>query len=150
MSGRLFLDTNVLVYAYDSHEPGKQRIAQAVLTAAFRTENYSLSTQVLGELFTVVTRRIPEPLSVDEGLELVELFGALPVVEVDLSLVIRAAQTVKLCQLSYWDALIVAAAERSGCDTILSEDMADGQRYHGVKVVNPFGPGSEWHGDGSE
>ena len=59
MSGRAFLDTNVLVYAYDRHEPRKQSIAQSLLTEAFRSENVALSTQVLGELFTVVTRRIP-------------------------------------------------------------------------------------------
>ena len=64
-------------------------------------------------------------------------------VEVDLPLVRRAAETVKLFQVSYWDALIVAAAERSGCDTILSEDLGDGRRYRDVTVVNPFREGSE-------
>jgi predicted nucleic acid-binding protein len=143
MSGRAFLDTNVLVYAYDRHEPRKQSIAQSLLTDAFRSENVALSTQVLGELFTVVTRRIPQPLTVDQAQELVELFGTLPMVEIDLPLVRRAAETVKLCQVSYWDALIVAAAERSGCDTILSEDLGDRHRYGGVTVVNPFGGGRE-------
>ena len=143
MSSRAFLDTNVLVYAYDRHEPAKQRIAQDLLTAAFRNENVALSTQVLGELFTVVTRRIPEPLTVDEGMELVELFGTLPVVEVDLALVRRATETVRLCQVSYWDALIIAAAERSGCETILSEDLGDGRWYLDVKVVNPFHPSAQ-------
>jgi predicted nucleic acid-binding protein len=97
-----------------------------------------LSVQVLGEFFNVVTRRIPTPLSVEAVLEVIDLISILPVVEIDLAMVKRAIDTHKHYGITYWDSLIVAAAERAGCKKILSEDLNDGQSYHGVVVDNPF------------
>ncbi len=138
MSDKDFLDTNILVYAYDSNEPEKQQRAQSLLTQGIQREKAVISAQVLGEFFTVVTSRIPAPLSADEAGEQIDLFGLLPVVELDLKLVKRAVLLHKECQISYWDSLIIAAAEYAGCQKVLSEDLNAGQIYSGVEVENPF------------
>ena len=89
-SAKSFLDTNILVYAYDGSEPEKRRKAQDLLTRGIEEENVALSAQVLSEFFVVVTRRIQTPLSADQAKGLVGLFSILPVVEVDLKLVQQA------------------------------------------------------------
>jgi predicted nucleic acid-binding protein len=138
MKNKSFLDTNVLVYAYDRHDPRKQVTAQALLTEAIEHESAVLSVQVLGEFFNVVTRQIKQPMTTGEAQGAVSLLSHLPVQDIDLELVKRAIATHKMYRISYWDALIVAAAERAQCKLILTEDLSDGQTYHGVLVSNPF------------
>ncbi len=138
MSDRAFLDTNILVYAYDQHEPHKQRKAQELITDGIEKENLLISVQVLGEFFNVVTRHIPQPMTPDEAQEIIAAISILPVQEIDLTMVNRAIGTHKTYRISYWDALIVTAAERAGCTLILSEDLSDGQAYHNMVVRNPF------------
>lgn len=138
MKDKGFLDTNILVYAYDRRDPAKQLKAQALLEQGIHDENVSLSTQILSEFFVVITRRIQTPLSVDEAAEVIESLSIIPVAEVDRAMVKRAIETHQRYGISYWDALIVAAAERSGCAQIYSEDLKHGDSYHRVLVVNPF------------
>ena len=138
MAGLDFFDTNILVYAYDSHYPDKQKRAQDMVADAIRSENAMISTHVLGEFFTVVTKKIQQPMSVNEAAEIVGYLALIDVLEIDLLIVKRAMETVTTYNISYWDSLIVAAAERGRCETIITEDLNDGQEYHGIKVVNPF------------
>ncbi len=138
MSGSVFLDSNILVYAYDKHDPKKQAKAQAILRDSIKDESAVLSTQVLGEFFVVVTRKIKDPLSLDDAEKIINIMSVLPVEEIDLPLVKRAIDTQKRYGTSYWDSLILAAAERSGCGRVLSEDLNDGQQYNGVFIENPF------------
>ena len=138
MPARSFMDTNVLVYAYDRRDVSKRSQAQELLTTGIEDETAVISVQVLGEFFTVVTQRIQNPLSTEEAQEAVNLISVLPVMELDLALVRRAISTHLRYQISYWDALIVAAAESAGCAQIFSEDLNPGQSYHGIVVVNPF------------
>ena len=97
-----------------------------------------MSVHVLGEFFTVVTRRIPSPLSIKEAGEVVDLLAILPVISLDLSMVRRAISAHERYGITYWDSLIVAAAERAGCTRIISEDLNSGQSYLGIMAVNPF------------
>jgi len=138
MNDKVFLDSNILVYAYDKHDPEKQTKAQELLKKAIKEESAILSAQVLGEFFVVITRRIKEPLSINDAEKVIDILSVLPVAEIDLPLVKRAINTQKNYGISYWDSLIVATAEREGCEKILSEDLNDGQRYNGVLVENPF------------
>ncbi len=138
MTDRLFLDTNILVYAYDSHDPAKQQRAQRLISDGIRLQNATISGQVLGEFFTVVTRKIPCPLGADAAQEVISDLGIIDVVEIDYHLVVRAVETHCRYGVSYWDSLIVAAAERASCTRILSEDLSHGQRYHEMTVENPF------------
>ena len=138
MNDRVFLDSNILVYAYDRHEPEKQVVAQDLLRKAVTEESAILSAQVLGEFFVVVTRRIKEPLPINDAENILDILAVLRVAEIDLPLVKQAISTQKHYGISYWDSLIVATAEREGCKKILSEDLNDGQKYNGVVIENPF------------
>lgn len=109
-----------------------------LLRQAIADDTAVLSGQVLGEFVVTVTRKIPEPMSLDEAREIVEYVGVLACVDIDRGLVKRAIETAAHWQINYWDALIVTAAERSRCRRILSEDLQSGQSYCGVIVENPF------------
>lgn len=130
-----FLDTNVVVYAFDSADPEKQRAAIDVLESGRRLV---VSTQVLVESWWVLTRRLERPLSEEAASEVIDELCRLPVVSTDADLVRRAITTSRRWQIAVWDALIVEAARSSGCDRILTEDLQDGQDFDGVGVVNPF------------
>ena len=138
MPDRQFIDTNILVYAYDSADPTKQEQARRILRSGITEETAVLSAQVLGEFFTVVTSRIAVPLSAEEAEEVLGLLSVLPVVEIDLRLVLRATALHRLYGINYWDSLIVAAAQRAGCTQILTEDLNTGQSYQDILAVNPF------------
>ena len=138
MNARTFIDTNILVYAYDSHDPQKRERAHAILKRGIEDETAVLSAQVLSEFFTVVTRRIPNPLSIQEAEDALSLVSVLLVIEIDLWLVRRAIGIHWHYGITYWDSLIVAAAERAECAQILSEDFSSGQTYNGIVAVNPF------------
>ncbi len=138
MIDKVFLDTNVLVYAYDSGDSRKQKLAQDLIKSLFREDKATISTQVLGEFYTIVTKKIADPLNTDQAEELVELFGNLHVQAIDLEILKRAIAIHRRYLISFWDGQIIAAAERAGCRTILSEDLSSGQLYSQIEVLNPF------------
>lgn len=137
-TSRDFFDTNVLVYGYDRRDPAKRLRALDLLADAIESGTGVVSAQVLSEFFNVVTRRLPNPLSSEIAETIVGELAAMLVVETDVALVQRAIGVCQRYGTSYWDALIVAAAERARCSRILSEDLNPGQSYDGVVVVNPF------------
>ena len=138
MNDKIFIDTNILIYSYDKHEPEKQKRAQFLLKEGIQNDNVVISSQVLSEFFCTVTKKIHEPMSSDEAHEIIRQFNIFPIVEVDSDLVNRAIETLKQYHISYWDSLIVAAAERGRCSKLLSEDFNSGQRYYEILAVNPF------------
>ena len=140
MAGRDFFDTNVLVYAVGDRDADKQTKSRALLTDAIENDTGTVSAQVLSEFFVISTsaRRVPEPLSHADARLVIEQVSVLPVVEIDVALVRRAIDTCGRYQISYWDGLIVAAAERAGCTRLISEDLNAGQSYNGVMAINPF------------
>ena len=136
-TGRRFIDTNVAVYAYDSSAGEKQKRAQQVLREAAAAREGVISVQVLGEFFhATVTRK--NLLTIDKARRALAALKHLEVVSLDEATVEQAIDFHERYQLRYWDALIVAAARLSGCVSVLSEDLNDGQDYEGVTVVNPF------------
>ena len=138
MKGANFFDTNIIVYAYDNHFPDKQQQAREIIISAVKNGTGVLSTQVLGEFFTVITRKIKMPISVRNARDIIQYMGSMPVQEIDLLIVKRAIDTLEQYKISYWDSLIIAAAERAQCKCILSEDFNAGQKYHGIEITNPF------------
>ena len=137
MTDRSFVDTNVWVYAVDDDEPAKQAMARAVLDPS-AAASLVLSSQVLGELYVTITRKFGRRVTEDIAGAMVERLRQLPVVAVDADLVSTAVAVSRTWQLSYWDSLIVAAAASAGCTRLLTEDLADGATYAGVRVENPF------------
>ncbi len=138
MADRVFVDTNILVYMYDRRDPAKRSIARQRVRRGIEEGTLLLSVQVLGEFFTVVTRRIPNPLSAEEAELELNRFAVMPVVGIDMAMVRRGLYTHLRYGITYWDALIVAAAERAGCTRILSEDLNPGQTYNGIEIEDPF------------
>ncbi len=136
MSGRTFLDTNVLVYLFSSDEPDKQSRALAAVDELGRRGDAVISTQVMQELYAVLTRKLG--LDAATAARCVESIAWLPVVESDGPFVMDAIRLAGAARLSIWDALVVAAAQRAGCTTLLTEDLNAGQRFGDVVVRNPF------------
>jgi predicted nucleic acid-binding protein len=141
MTGRTFLDTNILVYAVDDAEPEKRDMARRALASREYGE-LVLSTQILGEFYVTVTRKLAEPMPEAKAVEALDRLALLPVVNIDTVLVKRAVQISRSARLSYWDGLVVAAAAHSGCGRLLSEDLNDGQDIDSVRIENPLHSGS--------
>lgn len=137
-----FVDTNVLVYAYDASEPERRAVAQRLLAELMRSNRLRLSTQVLQELYVTLTRKISAPLTPEQTLSLLESFAAWPVQTIDFPLIRDAVRLSTDAMLSFWDSLIVLAAVRSGAKTLYSEDMSHGQAILGVEIRNPFADAS--------
>jgi predicted nucleic acid-binding protein len=133
-----FVDTNVLVYAFDRADKRRQPPASQLIERLGAANNLRLSTQVLQEFFVTVTRKIAEPLAIPEALELLDDFLAWPLFVVDPRAIKRAGRLCYEAQLSFWDALIVVAAARSGARVLYTEDLNAGQKIEGIEVINPF------------
>lgn len=138
MTGRTFIDSNVLVYSVDESPAEKPKHERAVEVLSARPENLVVSTQVLQEFYVVTTRKLKHPLSEERAARAVRGIAKLDVVGVDVPLVLAAVETSRTVQLSLWDALIIEAASRAGCERVLSEDLNPGQVIRGVRIENPF------------
>jgi predicted nucleic acid-binding protein len=133
-----FIDTNVLVYAHDRSETRKQPVAQALLASLWRSRTGSLSTQVLQEFYVVATRKFEPPMSRRAAREVVGLYGQWSMVRVDVPLIVAASKLEERHRLSFWDALIVEAALRSGAARLATEDLQSGPNIGGMTIENPF------------
>jgi predicted nucleic acid-binding protein len=133
---RWFVDTNVLLYLTDRSDPVRQARAEEWLDFLWRGGNGSLSWQVLHEFYVNAVRKLG--VAGDEARFLVGAFLEWHPVDSSAELLKRAWDWTDAAQLSYWDALILAAAEMAGCDYLLSEDFTAGRRYGSIQVVNPF------------
>jgi len=131
-----FLDTNILVYSVSTCREELHKAGIAASLAA--SKNYGLSAQVLQEFFVVVTRKGENPLSREAAESYVREFAERTVVPLDSDLVLSAISVARRFGVSYWDAAILAAAEKLGAKTLYSEDLAHGQSYGSVQVLNPF------------
>ena len=133
-----FVDTNVLVYAHDLSETHRRPIAQATLDNLWRTRTGTLSTQVLTEFYVVATRKFDPPMTRRAAREVIGAYSAWPVVAVDAALILTASTLEQRHTLSFWDALIIEAAARSGASRLLSEDLQTGRRIRNLTIENPF------------
>ena len=137
MTDLVFVDTNVWVYAVDADEPAKQRLARAALDPG-TADRLVTSAQVLGEFYVTVTRKFERAIAHDVADRMVERMARLPVVPIDADRVRAAIEGARAWGISYRDALIVASARAAGCTRLLTEDLADGETYGGLRVENPF------------
>ena len=133
-----FVDTNVLVYAYDVEAGEKYRLATRLLENIWRQKNGCVSVQVLQEFYVNITRKSKQSLSAENAKRAIHSFSVWKVFRHDVEDVLAAIDVQQRFQISFWDALVVRSAQRLGCKTLWSEDLSDGQDYDGVKVVNPF------------
>lgn len=138
MSAEVFVDTNILIYAHDSDAGEKRERAAAVLRELWESRRGALSVQVLQEFYVNVTRKIANPLDREIARELVERYMAWRPVRGDHALLLEAFGMERRYSLSFWDAMIAAAAVRSGAKILLTEDLQHGQMLGSVRVENPF------------
>jgi predicted nucleic acid-binding protein len=137
MPGPDFLDTNVLVYAYDVSQPAKRQKAQNLVRRAVAGEIW-ISTQVLAEFAATFLHKLAPAPSTADVATLLDSLAPIPLITPDSDMVRRSVEAHAAYGLHFYDAMIVAAAERAGCARIWSEDMNPGQMYFGVIVMNPF------------
>jgi len=143
MTETVFVDTNVLVYARDRTEEEKQARAAEWMATLWDTRRGRLSIQVLQEYYVIATRKLDPPRTAHDAREDVLSLVAWSPVMTDLALLEEGWTIQDRFGLSWWDALVLAAAARSGSRWLLSEDFQDGQKLFGVTVVDPFAHSSE-------
>jgi predicted nucleic acid-binding protein len=137
MSGKTFVDTNVLIYAHDIDAGAKHQTAKAVLRDLWSERMGVLSMQVLQEFYVNVTRKITSPLSKDLARLTVGSY-AIWCVETTPTEISAAFRIEDESRIGFWDAMIVASAVKSGATRIVSEDLNAGQRIAGIRIENPF------------
>jgi predicted nucleic acid-binding protein len=137
MSGRAFIDTNVLIYAHNIDAAAKNEAAKQVLREHWRERTGVLSMQVLQEFYVNVTRKIAVPLPKDAARSVVNTYSSW-CMETTPAEISAAFQIEDESGIGFWDALIVSSAVKSGAERILSEDLNAGQRIAGILVENPF------------
>jgi predicted nucleic acid-binding protein len=139
MSAKLeFVDTNVLLYAYDHTEPKKQAKAAALLADLWKRRVGCLSLQVLQEFFVNVTRKLSRPLEVVDAYQIVHDYSLWIVHVPNTSDVTQAIDLHERYQVSFWDAMILQSALELGCSTLWSEDLNAGQAFEALTVRSPF------------
>jgi predicted nucleic acid-binding protein len=132
-----FVDTNILIYSISTDPAEREKAERANQILA--TRDLGLSVQVLQEFYVQATRESrPGRLTHERAAGLIESFLRFPVRAVTTGIVEAAIEACERFQISYWDAAILEAARSLGCETVLSEDLSDGQDYGGVRVENPF------------
>jgi len=138
MSDRTFVDTNVLVYAHDVDAGARHAVASRLVAALWEAREAVISTQVLQEFYVNATRKIPSPLSRSTAREIVRTYAAWQIEPISAPDILLASELEEQHQLSFWDALIVAAALKGGASRILTEDLSPGWSIAGVRIENPF------------
>jgi len=133
---KIFIDTNLFVYTLDKNDVSKRDKARSVIKRVVEDHQPVISTQVIKEFYVVATTKLKaDPIVVKN---IIHNFHNMEVIQNDLELIEQAIDLSVLSQLSFWDSLIIAAAEKANCEVVFSEDLNSGQTYRGVIVKNPF------------
>ena len=132
-----FLDSNIVVYAYDVSDARKTAIAKNLVKRA-QSGEFVISTQVLAEFCSTYLYRMKPPAAPQDIIAILQVLAPIRTISPDADIVRRAAEAHDRYGLHFYDGMIVAAAERAGCSRIWSEDLSPQQKYFGVEVANPF------------
>ena len=139
MNGKYFIDTNVFVYSFDKNQPLKQARSLALIQSGLQTGLGIISTQVIQEFLNVATRKFSVPMKPEDSQAYLRLvLNPLCQVYPDLALYESCLTIQSEVGYSFYDSLIVAAAVRTECETLYSEDLNAGREIHGVKIKNPY------------
>ncbi|MEK6646502.1 MAG: PIN domain-containing protein [Candidatus Firestonebacteria bacterium] len=133
---KVFIDTNILVYAVDNCNLKKRNKARDILKETVKSNSFVISTQVLQEFYVIGTTK----LKIDPILakNILHTFENMEIVSIDIFLIKEAIDTSVLNKISFWDALIIVSAENAKCEKIYTEDLNHGQIIRGVKIENPL------------
>lgn len=133
---KIFIDTNILVYTLDQKNIEKRDMARKIVKKVVESHQPVISTQVIKEFYVVASTKLRADSIVVKNI--IHNFHNMEIVNNDLDLIEQAIDISILSQLSFWDSLIIAAAEKANCEYVLSEDLNSGQNYRGIKLLNPF------------
>jgi len=133
---KIFIDTNILIYTVDQKDQEKFKLSRKIVKLVSSDHSSVISTQVLQEFYNASTAKLKlEKIFIKN---LVHSFQNMEIVTIDPQIIEQAIDISIIFQLSFWDSLIVAAAEQARCIFLLSEDLNSGQTLRGIKIVNPF------------
>jgi len=136
MMAKIFIDTNILIYSIDQFDPDKRQRCRALLKTLKNDLRGVISTQVMQEFYVAATKKLgAEPLVVKDILNSFERFETV-IIKPDI--IKEAIDCSIINRLSFWDALIIAAAESANCEKLWTEDLNDGQIIRGVRIENPI------------
>jgi len=138
MTGATFVDSNLLIYAHDIDAGPKQRVAAEKIAELWNTGSGLLSTQVLQEFYVNVTQKIKTPISRSAAREVVRDYTPWVRSPITPATIVRASEIGEVWRLSFWDSMILAAAEHGGADRLLTEDLKHGETICGIRIENPF------------
>lgn len=138
MADKYFVDTNILIYSHDRSTGVKHERARHLIESLWKSGQGVLSTQVLQELCVNLRRKVARPIAVDEIRLLLQDYMSWEIVVNSAESVMKALEIEARYRTSFWDALILHAAEQSGAAILYSEDLATRQSYGTVRVVNPL------------
>lgn len=138
MPDRIFVDTNILVYAHDVSAGSKHTAAKNLIRELWESKTGCLSLQVMQEFYVSVTQKVPSPMKVSTATEVIRDLSYWQVHEPNIEDVLSAVALQQRYQISFWDAMILQSARKLECTLIWSEDLNPGQVYESVKLVNPF------------
>ena len=133
---KIFIDTNILVYTLDQKNIEKRDAARVIVKKVVESHLPVISTQVIQEFFVVASSKLKADSIVVKNI--IHNFHNMEIVNNDLDLIEQAIDISVLSQLSFWDSLIIASAEKANCEYVLSEDLNSRQNYRGIKMLNPF------------
>jgi predicted nucleic acid-binding protein len=138
MTAPVFVDTNVFVYASDNHETMKQSLAEQWLLHLWREQSGRTSVQVLNECYWTLTHKVRPALPANDAWDIVQSLLQWNPQVIDIDVLTRSREIEQRYRLTWWDSLILGAAQAQNCPLLLSEDLQDGAVYGGVTVRNPF------------
>lgn len=138
MKDKVFLDTNILIYAHDIDAGKKHDVALSILKTIWEEETGIISTQVIQEFYVNVTRKIPNPITPVQARGIILNYFSWQVEPVEPHTILSASEIEEKHILSFWDSLIIATASQSEADKILTEDLNHGHTIEGVLIENPF------------
>ena len=141
MTDRYFVDTNIFVYSRDPRDADKHRIARQWISDLWSSGNGRISTQVLKEYYQVVTRRLSPGMPVEDARADIRDLMTWKPIELTPGIFEQAWYLEDCVRVSWWDALIIAAARQGGCNYLISEDLQSGQTIQDLTILNPFTQG---------
>ncbi len=133
-----FVDTNILLYAYDDSAGIRHEKARELVVALGRPRRAAISVQILQEFYVNVTRKIAVPLTPEVARARLRVLSRWPLHAPGAADVIAATELAESSRISFWDAMVIRSAAELGCTLLWSEDLNTGQRIAGVEIANPF------------
>ena len=134
----VFVDTNILIYAHDRDAGVRWQRASRALEQLWEARTGRMSVQVLQEFFAVATGKLKAAVGVAAAREVIRTYSPWVTVPTGVDTVLRASEIAEVAKISFWDGMIIAAAEQAGAATLYTEELNDGQLIAGIRVVNPL------------